>query len=184
MSKIALTPNASGSGTFTIASPNSDTDRSLTLPDGAGTLDRLERTGNILQVVQVNGTTTTSTTSGSFQDILSASITPSSSSSKVLVLFAGMVQAYGNGQATTCNIEIAIFKGATEVSPGVNAVSIETGGQSSTTFFIGFPIAKNYLDSPSTTSSTTYTVKHRVSSSDGRSGVFGDHNITLMEIAG
>ena len=38
MSKIALTPNASGSGTFTIASPNSDTDRTLVLPDEAGTV--------------------------------------------------------------------------------------------------------------------------------------------------
>ena len=38
MSKIALTPNASGSGTFTIASPNSNTDRVLTLPDEAGTV--------------------------------------------------------------------------------------------------------------------------------------------------
>ena len=38
MSKIALTGNASGSGTFTLAAPNSDTDRVLTLPDGAGTL--------------------------------------------------------------------------------------------------------------------------------------------------
>ena len=38
MSKIALTPNASGSGTFTLASPNSDTDRTLTLPDEAGTI--------------------------------------------------------------------------------------------------------------------------------------------------
>ena len=38
MSKIALTPNASGSGTFTIAAPNSNTDRTLTLPDSAGEL--------------------------------------------------------------------------------------------------------------------------------------------------
>jgi len=38
MSKIALTPNASGTGTFTIASPNSNTDRTLTLPDAAGEL--------------------------------------------------------------------------------------------------------------------------------------------------
>ena len=38
MSKIALTPNASGTGTFTIAAPNSDTDRTLTLPDSAGTI--------------------------------------------------------------------------------------------------------------------------------------------------
>jgi len=38
MSKIALTPNASGSGTFTIAAPNSDTDRTLNLPDSSATL--------------------------------------------------------------------------------------------------------------------------------------------------
>jgi len=38
MSKIALTPDASGSGTFTIAAPNSDTDRTLNLPDEAGTV--------------------------------------------------------------------------------------------------------------------------------------------------
>lgn len=38
MSKIALTPNASGSGTFTIAAPDSDENRTLTLPDEAGTV--------------------------------------------------------------------------------------------------------------------------------------------------
>ena len=37
MSKINLTPNASGTGVFTIASPNSNTDRTLNLPDEAGT---------------------------------------------------------------------------------------------------------------------------------------------------
>lgn len=38
MSRIALTPNASGTGTLTIAAPNTDTDRTLTLPDAAGTV--------------------------------------------------------------------------------------------------------------------------------------------------
>lgn len=38
MSKIAFTPNASGTGTLTIASPNTDTDRTLTLPDATGEL--------------------------------------------------------------------------------------------------------------------------------------------------
>ena len=39
MSKISLTPNASGTGTFTIASPNSNSDRTLNLPDASGTLN-------------------------------------------------------------------------------------------------------------------------------------------------
>jgi hypothetical protein len=38
MSKVALSGNASGTGTFTIASPNGNTDRTLTLPDQTGTL--------------------------------------------------------------------------------------------------------------------------------------------------
>ena len=38
MSKISLAGNASGTGTFTIASPNSNTDRVLNLPDSAGTV--------------------------------------------------------------------------------------------------------------------------------------------------
>jgi hypothetical protein len=39
MSKIALTPNNSGTGTFTIAAPGTNTDRTLTLPDASGTVN-------------------------------------------------------------------------------------------------------------------------------------------------
>jgi hypothetical protein len=38
MSKVAITGNASGTGVFTIASPNSNSDRTLNLPDEAGTV--------------------------------------------------------------------------------------------------------------------------------------------------
>jgi hypothetical protein len=38
MSKIALTPNPSGTGTLTVAAPNTNTDRTLTLPDVTTTL--------------------------------------------------------------------------------------------------------------------------------------------------
>tara|TARA_R110000823_G_scaffold124473_1_gene251060 strand:+ start:244 stop:816 length:573 start_codon:yes stop_codon:yes gene_type:complete len=38
MSKISITPNPSGSGVFTISSPATSTDRTLTLPDEAGTV--------------------------------------------------------------------------------------------------------------------------------------------------
>ena len=36
MSKIRLTPNASGTGTVTLSAPNTNTDRTITLPDKAG----------------------------------------------------------------------------------------------------------------------------------------------------
>jgi hypothetical protein len=57
MSKIALSGNASGTGTFTIASPDSNSDRTLDLPDAAGT-------------IQVSGNPISGTT-GSFSGDLS-----------------------------------------------------------------------------------------------------------------
>lgn len=44
MSKIALSGNASGTGTLTIAAPNTSTDRTLTLPDSSGTMATAEST--------------------------------------------------------------------------------------------------------------------------------------------
>jgi hypothetical protein len=38
LSKIALSGNASGTGTLTLSAPNTDTDRTLTLPDNTGTI--------------------------------------------------------------------------------------------------------------------------------------------------
>jgi hypothetical protein len=38
MSKVSISGNASGTGTFTIQSPATNTDRALTLPDEAGTV--------------------------------------------------------------------------------------------------------------------------------------------------
>jgi hypothetical protein len=38
MSRVVIQGNASGTGNFTIAAPNSNTDRTLTLPDEAGTI--------------------------------------------------------------------------------------------------------------------------------------------------
>jgi hypothetical protein len=57
MSKIALSGNASGSGTLTLSAPNTDTDRTLDLPDAAGT-------------IQVSGNPISGTT-GSFSGDLS-----------------------------------------------------------------------------------------------------------------
>ena len=56
MSKIALTPSATGTGVFTISSPATNTNRTLTLPDEAGTvltsassIPTSALTGNIIQ---------------------------------------------------------------------------------------------------------------------------------------
>ena len=63
MTKIAITPNASGSGVFTIAAPNSNDDRTFTLPDATGEVltdaennpAKLFRRDNILGTVSQSG---------------------------------------------------------------------------------------------------------------------------------
>jgi hypothetical protein len=63
MSKIALTPNASGTGTFTIAAPNSNTNRTITLPDSDGTLLASDVNGTLdIEQVYEKVTVQTSTT--------------------------------------------------------------------------------------------------------------------------
>jgi hypothetical protein len=47
MSKIALTPNASGSGTLTIAAPNTNTDSTINLPDASGSFVTANTSGNV-----------------------------------------------------------------------------------------------------------------------------------------
>lgn len=65
MSKIALEPNASGTGTFSIASPNSNSNRTLTLPDASGTL---ARTADIPSVNPFTLGTAVASTSGTAID--------------------------------------------------------------------------------------------------------------------
>lgn len=55
MSKVAITGNASGTGTFTIAAPNSNTDRTLTLPDNTGTIITTASTGGVSQSMLATG---------------------------------------------------------------------------------------------------------------------------------
>ena len=51
MSKVVIQGNASGTGNFTIAAPNSNTDRTLTLPDHAGTV----LASNSVKIDETNG---------------------------------------------------------------------------------------------------------------------------------
>ena len=181
MSKIALSGNASGTGVFTFASPNSNTDRTLDIPDASGTIDRLNRAGNVLQVVQVVYATVTSSSSSTYADTgLSASITPTSSSSKILVL----VNQGGCGKQTNdTRIRLKLLRGATDIQtidPGIGAFTSSTA-----TNFIG-SISIAYLDSPATTSSTTYKTQFASHSNNAVVYVQTDgaaSSITLMEIA-
>ncbi len=64
MSKIALSGNASGTGTFTIASPNGNTDRTLTLPDNTGTLVTQNSQPAFASTIGVGGATPSASGAG------------------------------------------------------------------------------------------------------------------------
>jgi len=96
MSKVAITGNASGTGVFTVASPNSNVDRVLTLPDETGTVDTLQRSGNVVQVVNfqtgavATGTTVIPTDNTIPQitegdQYMTLAITPTNSSNKLFI---------------------------------------------------------------------------------------------------
>ena len=108
-------------------------------------------TGKVLQVVQGTNTTTVSNSTSSPVDTgLSASITPSSSSSKVLVLVSSnTIQKSADNSLN--GINYTLLRGSTVITG-----NYLVGYTHSTALNIYLPITFSFLDSPSTTSSTTY----------------------------
>jgi len=165
MSKISLSPSASGTGNFTIASPNSNTDRTLTLPDNTGTiLTSASNTnfpaGSVIQVVIATTNTFASTTNTIPLDdtipqntegaeFLTCSITPKLSTSKLYI------DVVFN---TVCNVSsalstIALFQDSTA------SALIACWGVSSSANAPPPPLVMSYSMTSGTTSSTTFKVR-------------------------
>lgn len=131
MSKVQLQGNVSGTGIFTIASPNSNTDRTLTLPDQTGTLLSSSAqgipksalpTGSVLQVYSASQDTQFSTTSqmnypatlptiSQGVQVISASFTPISATSILLFWF----NTYADNSVVS-NTVFALFEDSTCIS--------------------------------------------------------------------
>ena len=141
----------------------------------AGT--KLSGAGKVLQVVTTANGTGFSTTSTSYQDTISASITPSSASNKILIM-----GHTGNLDANTAGdiIAVTLFRDATDLA-SASYFAVNRFESSNANGNISF----NHLDSPNTTSSTTYTFKFKRALGSGT--VFfnngGSNRIILMEIA-
>jgi hypothetical protein len=158
MSLVAISGNASGTGTLTIAAPNTNSNYTLTLPENTGTLISTKSAGTVLQVVSTTTNTTFSSSSSSMTSTgISLSITPTASSSKILVKITG-----GNIQTISGNAQpyFTVYRGASSLygARGLQQCWVQSGGGFS------FPLAIETLDSPSTTSSTTYTLYMAVNS--------------------
>ena len=175
------------------------------LPDGIVDTDMIAAnavtapkrgTGAILQVVTQASTTSTLINSASMTDsTLSASITPSSSSSKILILVhqpfyvwkddvSGQIKPRAAWQLVRDSTGILACANAWSWGPNITGnVSGATGMD------IRGIISINYLDSPSTTSAVTYKTQGRPESTGDNGHIYfqvdsNPASIQLLEVAG
>jgi hypothetical protein len=180
---MPLILNGATSGSTTIQATDAVT-QTITLPNATGTVITTGNipTGSVLQVVSATSSTNFTTTSTTLQDTgFSASITPSSSSNKILAIvnFNMYVFQNGAGQAYVyCRGSLA--RGSTQLQEARLAYNSGTSSD------IGQQATIVYLDSPATTSSTTY--KLFVSSLNAAFSTqfnwTSSSTFTLMEIKG
>ena len=134
--------------------------------------------GKVLQVVGSTFNTATDMVSSTYADISSSSlsITPSSSSNKILVFYSLQFRLRSDN-ASTGNGFVRILRGTTEITETRNEMLDSKRSPA--------PMVISHLDSPSTTSAVTYKAQQKMTAgsqvviNDG--GV--DSYITLMEIS-
>jgi hypothetical protein len=151
----------------------------------------LNQTGGVLQVLSTTKIDTFSTNSASYVDVtgMSVSITPASTSSTVLVL----VSIGGHG-AGTADSMLQLVRNSTALANGnsgtYNGFAQSNSAQNST----AIPGVIIYLDSPATTSATTYKIQQLCNQGTAQTAYFNrrgsntqigvSSTITVMEIAG
>ena len=140
---------------------------------------RVMAAGHVVQVVQSTSTTQISTTSTSPVDTgFSASITPTSASSKILVSF--FCRLYINAHSS--EITPAIYRnGSTYIQGGFTVFNGPSGDR------IAAPYYTSILDSPASSSTVTYNLYLNVTGDTGiinpNGGSDGIYGFILQEIA-
>jgi hypothetical protein len=184
LTSTSLILNGSTSGAITLIANATAGTNTITLPAKTGTILTTASAGSVLQVVNATYATLVSSVSATFADVgLSATITPSSASNKILCIVdingcSSYTSTTGLGlRLVRTSTTILTFESiAAYVSTGLNLAT----GSSST----------NYLDSPATTSATTYKIQFSNASAAGTVYVNNylissgtNSTMTLMEIA-
>ena len=177
---LAVPTNAPSASEVEFKLPQSDGSANQALvSDGSGNLSFASVAGGkILQVVEATSNTTVTTTAGSNNaaDLITLSITPASTSSKVLlfVTFVGQANPSTNSKAW-----VRLYRGT---SSGTLILDLKQGSGDAEYRSVNMTGVK--LDSPNTTSAQTYTVTiARLSS--GTNTVSSDGNyyhIQAMEV--
>ena len=170
-SSLALAQYASGTLYFTAAGTSI-----FSKADGAAAGGG----GKVLQVIQGTTTTGVGNSTTTFADTtLTATITPSSATSKVLIM---AMNSYITKSAANAANEIAfrLMRDATQLGTDIHGLYTNTAINNGATSSIF-----NYLDSPATTSATTYKTQFRNTNNSAAVGVqnaSAESTIILMEI--
>jgi len=118
-------------------------------------------TGSVLQVVSVDVDTLLSTTSTAWQTAMTATITPSSTSSKVMIIITSVI-----GVAGAASSGQSVWRDSTQILGG-QVVTGATSSSGPTAYSGGSDannnegVAINGLDAPSTVSPVSYHFKYR-----------------------
>ena len=173
---IAITPNGSGNIVLDgLTFPNADGSADQFLKtNGSGTLSfDTAGGGKVLQVVTAQKTDTFSTSSTSDTTVtgLSLNITPSATTSKILVMInlSACMGSFTDSDGSNSNNRVNIFRGSTNI---VDDLVTSPGSRTGTLAQHGFrkfqhieALHFHLVDTPSTTSQLTYTVKVKARSS-------------------
>ena len=194
--KLKSPPHSAGQS-YTLTYPSAIVDGGFMKTDSSGNLS-FAGAGKVLQVVQttVTDTKSTSTQAPSFADVtdLTVNITPAATSSKVLV----MAQCQFGNNAPSAYAHARLVRGSTAIHVGDSdsASRVEaTASWSAINSTTQVNVPMIFLDSPSTTSETTYKVQFATQNSShtlylNRSSADSDDvgqgrsapSITVMEI--
>jgi hypothetical protein len=139
--------------------------------------------GKVLQVVSASTASVVTVTNQTYTDTgLSVSITPSSTSSKVLIIVTQMMRA--SRASSSAGGALQLLRGSTTIfTPAPNnfeTLYMDMQGTSSVRIDLASPLT--YLDSPSTTSATTYKTQGR-DYNNGHTAVFQPGGSTSYIIA-
>lgn len=176
MSSVSIAGDTSGS--ILLAAPAVAGSSTLTLPTTGGTVISDKTSGTVLQVLSYYYPTTVSQTSQSFADTgLTLAITPRYSTSKILIMVShGTPLRAGAG-----DIMYQLQRNGTNIWQ-FGSDMLYNGGSGNS---YGTTATIQYLDSPATTSATTYKTQYANGQPSGTVYAQGaGASITLMEIAG
>jgi len=168
MSVKLLTPS---NGSVTLSPEDTGSDVVLTVPAVAGEIDRINRAGNVLQVVeatQISNTTISTTTP---TDITcSVSITPTSASSKIVIYAACQVFLGTSGRFANS----FLYKDSSNVGSAFEKLIFNNFGDGTV------PVSLIGYETAGSTSARSYSIRGAI---NGQSGVWEKGVITVMEIA-